>query len=110
MERAVPRFFFNFWDHKAFVVDRQGSILLDTSEVRRAATDQARLLIEEGRANREDRSGWVFEVKDEADRTVLNLSFSDAVQPGSSARGDMPAAGPHARESLMNPDATPGTG
>ena len=31
-------------------------------------------------------------------------------ETGASPEGDMPPAGPHARERLTNPDATPGSG
>ncbi len=102
----------HFWDHKAFVADPDGADLADLIDVRRKAARTAEDLINEGRDNREDRSGWVFEIKDEADHTVLKLPFEAAVRdrPAPPQVSDMPPAGPHARPDLMNPDATPGTG
>ncbi len=108
----MPRFYFNFWDSKAFVADPDGADLPGLTEVRRKAARTADELINQGHANREDRSGWVFEIKDEADRIVLKIPFRDAAgersEPGETP--DMPAAGPHAQPDLMNLDATPGTG
>jgi len=34
----------------------------------------------------------------------------EAAEPSGSGGGEVPAAGPHADPSLINPDATPGTG
>ena len=108
----MPRFFFNFWDSKAFVPDRDGADLSGLADVRGRAACTAEELISQGQANREDRSGWVFEIKDEADRIVLKIPFGEAARdrPGPSDLSGLPVAGPHARPDLMNPDATPGTG
>lgn len=104
----MPRFFFDFWDHKAFVSDPNGIDLADIEAVRREAAREASQLLAEGRANGEDRSDRRFEIKDEAAQVVLAAPFGEV---GSGARDETPAAaGPHARPSLMNPDATPGTG
>ncbi len=108
----MPRYFFNFWDHKAFVSDPDGADLPDLIEVRRRAAITAGDLISQGRANHENRDGWVFEIKDEADQTVLKVPFAEAARdkPEAPDASDMPPAGPHARPDLMNPDATPGAG
>jgi hypothetical protein len=109
----VPRFYFNFWDSRAFVPDPDGADLPGMAEVRRKAALTADELINQGHANREDRSGWVFEIKDEADRIVLKIPFREAAGERSQLppeKPNLPVAGPHARPDLINPDATPGTG
>jgi hypothetical protein len=107
----MPKFFFDFWNHKAFVHDKIGIDLADLPSVRRRAAETARNIITDGRSNGEDRSDWVFEIKDEAAHTVLTMPFAQALQAGGEAPpSDMPPAGPHAQPSLTNPDATPGTG
>ena len=109
----MPRFFFDFFNHHAFVQDKVGIDLADLPSVRRRAAQAARQLVTEGQANREDRSDWVFEIKDEAARTVLTIPFSEALTEPSAARrdpSDLPPAGPQAHPSLTNPDSTPGTG
>ena len=109
----MPKFFFDFFNHHAFVHDKVGIDLADLPSVRRRAAEEARQLVTEGRANREDRTDWVFEIKDEAARTVLTMPFAQAlteVAPAQPEGNAMPPAGPHADPSLTNPDATPGTG
>lgn len=109
----MPKFFFDFVDCNSLVHDQVGVDLADLPSVRRWAADQARDLIEQGRANREDRSDWVFEIKDEATRTVLTLPFGKALAGEERSKrnaSDLPSAGPHARPELTNPDSTPGTG
>jgi hypothetical protein len=79
--------------------------------VRRRAAEEARNIISEGRANGEDRSDWVFEIKDETAHTVLTIPFSQALRASEEAdAGDVPPAGPHSQPALTNPDSTPGTG
>ena len=106
----MPKFFFDFWNHKAFVHDKVGIDLADLPSVRRRAAEEARNIITDGRANGEDRSDWVFEIKDETDHTVLKVQFAQALHAGESTASGMPPAGPHSRPSLTNPDSTPGTG
>lgn len=107
----MPKFFFDFWDHKAFVHDHVGIDLADVPSVRRRAAAQARNIIDEGRANGEDRSDWVFEIKDEAAHTVLTMPFSQALRADEdTSPREVPPAGPHSQRALTNPDSTPGTG
>jgi hypothetical protein len=100
-----------FLDHKAFVHDHVGTDLADVPSARRRAAAQARNIIDEGRANGEDRSDWVFEIKDEAAHTVLTMPFSQALRADEdTSPGEVPPAGPHSQRALTNPDSTPGTG
>ena len=75
----MPRFFFNLWDSKAFVADAQGIELPSLDAVRDEAIKSALDVLTDGRAKGEDRTGWTFEVKDDQDRTVLQLPFAEAV-------------------------------
>jgi hypothetical protein len=104
----MPKFFFDFWDSKAFVHDRVGIDLADVPSVRRRAAEEARNIINQGRANGEDRSDWVFEIKDETAHTVLTMPFSQALRAAEEV--DVPPAGSHSQPALTNPDSTPGTG
>jgi hypothetical protein len=98
-------------DHKAFVHDHVGIDLADVPSARRRAAAQARNIIDEGRANGEDRSDWVFEIKDEAAHTVLTMPFSQALRADEdTSPGEVPPAGPHSQRALTNPDSRPGTG
>jgi hypothetical protein len=74
----VPVFFFNFWDHKAYVPDPKGIELPGVSAVREQALKSAREILEDGRAQGDDRSGWRFDVKDGSDDTVLTMPFAEA--------------------------------
>lgn len=108
----MPKYFFDFIDRNSLVSDQVGVDLADLPAVRRWAADQARDLIQQGRANREDRSDWVFEIKDQTTQTVLAISFGQAAseEAHSEPSREIPSAGPHATAEMTNPDATPGTG
>jgi hypothetical protein len=77
---AVPVFYFNFWDHKAYVSDPKGIELPDLDAVRRRALDAAREIVEDGKVQGDDRTRWKFEIKDNTDRTVLTMPFSAATR------------------------------
>jgi hypothetical protein len=76
---AMPLFYFNFWDHKAYVSDPKGIELRDLDAVRKRALDAAREIVDDGEAQGDDRTGWKFDIKDNSDRTVLTMPFSAAV-------------------------------
>jgi len=81
-EWLVPVFYFNFWDHKAYVSDPRGIELPDLDAVRKRALDAAREIVEDGKAQGDDRTQWKFDIKDSTDETVLTMPFSAATSLG----------------------------
>jgi hypothetical protein len=113
LEREMAKFFFDLQGRQAFVHDRVGTELADFTSVRTRAAQLARDLLNEAAPESQQPNAWVFHVRDEAGHPVLTIGLSEAVALDDRAESpgeNMPAAGPHARPSLMNPDATPGTG
>jgi hypothetical protein len=75
---AMPVFFFNFWDHKAYVSDPKGIELPNLDAVRDEAIRSARDILDDGLAKGDDRIGWTFDIKDNTDQTVLTVPFAEA--------------------------------
>ena len=76
----MERFFFDLWDSNAFVPDPNGIALPDLAAAREEALKSARAILDQGRANGEDRSGWVFEIKNSSYETVLKMPFTEALK------------------------------
>ena len=74
----MPVFYFNFWDHKAYVSDPKGIELPDLNAVRMRAMNAAREIVDDGKSQGDDRTQWKFDIKDSSDRTVLTVPFSAA--------------------------------
>ena len=74
----MPKFFFHLWDTRVFVPDPNGSDLPDLATVRQEAIATAQQILVDGRSRGEDRSGWVLQVQDEQDRTILKLPLAQA--------------------------------
>jgi hypothetical protein len=88
----MPKFFFDIWDHNAFVPDPDGADLPDLAEVRKQAASDAREILSDGRANGEDRGGWIFDIKDGESRTVLRSRLSDLLREEGGASSTTRAA------------------
>jgi len=67
--------------------DPEGLTLPDLSAARQEALTTARDLIAEGDRQREDRRSWRFEIADRANDPVLQVVFSDALDPARSRAG-----------------------
>jgi len=74
----MPVFYFNFWDHKAYVSDRNGIELANLDAVHKPALHVASKIMADGKAQGDDRTGWRFDIKDSTDQTVMTMPFSDA--------------------------------
>ena len=75
----MPVFFFNFWDHKAYVSDPKGIELPDLDAVRGKALATAREILDDGASQGDDRTGWKFDIKDSREQTVLTVPFAEAI-------------------------------
>ncbi len=74
----MPVFYFNFWDHKAYVADPSGIELANLDAVRERALDAAGEIMADGKTQGDDRTGWRFDIKDSTDQTVMTIPFSAA--------------------------------
>src|SRR3712207_6178812 len=72
---AMPVFYFNFWDHKAYVSDPNGIELANLDAPHKRALDVANEIMADGQAQGDDRTGWRFDIKDSTDQRVLTMPF-----------------------------------
>ena len=77
----MPRFFFHVWDTNAFVADPDGSDLPDDAAAKEEALANARGIMLDGQRRGEDRRGWLVEVRDDADHTIMTVQVSQAEPP-----------------------------
>jgi hypothetical protein len=73
----VPVFYLSFWDRKAHVSDPKGIELPDLDAVRKRALNAARQILEDGKAQGDDRTRWKS-TSSSTDQTVLTMPFSAA--------------------------------
>ena len=76
--RAMPRFYFHVWQGGQLTPDGSGVALPTLDAARRRAEGIAWSIFGESRPAPDMVSGWDIEVVDDAGRTVLLLSVSDA--------------------------------
>lgn len=78
----MPTYYFHLRSARGVHPDLDGVRLPDAEAVRREAIDRALIQMQEGEAAGEDRAGWSFHVRDDADEPVLDLPFAEAIPQG----------------------------
>ena len=86
--RAMGLYYFNIRTGSALLEDPEGDTYSDLHAARGGAITKARDMLAEGDRKGEDRRSWRVEVMDRANRHVLTVGFSEALDPKASGEAE----------------------